>query len=347
MKPLFTFLFLLCAACTNAVAQTTEADILKLEDRLLAAMLNNGVAELDQLTDQDLLNYNQFGERYDRARFITLFKTFKPGAITHTKGTVRIAGDTAIFTCNKREVSTSNFGQPQYLHLMHVWVKRPSGWKVITMQQQFDVTEGTVTPAGWTGESGAYFLVGTDTNVKHGGNASAFIKSKFNEERNAGTGLVQYLKADVYRGKRVRLSGWVKGTVGFGMAYPWMRVTADHQQGEWLSYDNRVGEGFVVRSDWTSFTIVLDVPERAAAISIGFVLNGRGHVWLDDWTLEVVENSVASTNQGTSEAARKRLETMRTLNAAAWQQQVEEYKKSLPSLPTAPVNLDFETAGKP
>ena len=345
MKPLFTLLFLLFAACTNALAQTTEADILKLEDQLLAAMLNNGVTELEQLVDQDLLNFNQFGERYNRASFITLFKTFKPREITHSQTKVRIAGDTAIFTTNKREVSTSAFGSAQYLHLMHVWVKRADGWKVITMQQQFDVTEGTVTPAGWRGQSGAYHLIGTDTEVKHGGNASVFLKSKFTEDRTAGTGISQVIKADAYRGKRIKLSGYVKGSVAFGVAFPWMRVNAEHEAGEVLSFDNRLSQGFFVRPDWNEFSIVLDVPEPSGTIILGFQFNGRGHVWLDDWQIEVVGKETSSTSQSPSETIQKQ---MALVNATTQgKQQIESAKQRLATLPAAFTNLDFETAGKP
>ena len=345
MKRIFTFLLCSFAACSFALAQTTEADILKLEDRLLAAMLNNGVAELELLADQELQNLNQFGERNDRARFLTLHKTFKPTELTHSAVKVRIAGDAAIVNGDKREVSTSNFGRPQYLHFMDIWVKRADGWKLLTRQQQFDVRDGTRTPAGWRGQSSVYHLIGTDTEVKHGGNASLFIKSKHTEDRNIATGIYQTIKADAYRGKRIKLTGYVKGSVAFGLAYPWMRVNAEHDAGEILSFDNRLGEGFFVRPDWNQFSIVLDVPEASGTVILGFQLNGRGHVWLDDWQIEIVGKDIHSTNQPGSERALKQMETMRT--TAQGKQEIENAKLRLATMPTTFTNLDFETPGKP
>lgn len=347
MKRLFTVLLLICAACLSGVAQSAdEQTILKLEEELHTAMLSTGLATFERLVDRDFLDVNQFGQRFDRADWITLFKTFKPGTMERSAVKVQIAGDTAHVNGKLREISTSNFGRPQYLFFLHVWVKRAEGWKLLIKQQQFDPTEGTVTPTGWMGQSNANFLVGADTETKHGGTASAFIKSKYAEGNSVlSSGLGQAIKADAYRGKRVRLSGWVKGAVAYGQAFPWMRVNAEHESGEILGFDNRLGDGFFVRPDWTSFSIVLDVPQQSATINFGFQLNGRGHVWLDDWTLEVVDASVPSTHQATSEAARKRLETMRATTQG--QQQIEAMKKRLPTLPSAPVNLDFETPGKP
>ncbi len=351
MKHLITLLLCIFAACSFAFAQSAdEQAILKLEDRLRTARLNNGVAELEQLTDPDLQLVNQRSSRNNRATFLTSSKTFKPSEITHSAVKVSIVGDTAIVSGDKREITPNTMGRPQFLHFMHTWVKRAEGWKLLALQQQFDVREGTVTPAGWLGQSSVEHLIGRDTEVKRSGAASLFLKSKFAEDRIVGTGIGdtgigQAIKADAYRGKRILLTGYTKGRVEYGLAYPWLRVNAEHNEGELLSFDNRLNEGFFIRSDWNQFSIVLDVPEQAAVINFGFVLSGRGHVWLDDWELAVVEKSVPTTNQVMTEAIQKKIEAAR--NNPNWLKEVEGYKKALLTLPTAATNLDFETAGKP
>jgi hypothetical protein len=336
-----TITLLLLTALLPARAQSEEQTILKLEEELHAAMLSNGVATFERLVDKDFLDVNQFGQQFDRAGWITLFKTFKPGTLERSAVKVQGAGDAAHVKGKLREISTSNSGRPQFLLFLHVWIKRADGWKLLIKQQQFDHAEGTITPTGWNGTSNAYFLIGTDTAVKYSGKASAFVKSKHNETSAVSTGLSQQIKADNYRGKRLRLDGWVKGEVNSGYAHCWMRV--DDAEGEVLSFDNTLDEGNVLKPDWARFSIVLDVPEKAAVIYLGFQMVGRGQVWLDDWQLEVVGKDIASTNQVPSEARQKQMQTMRTMNRAQWEQQVQAMKTRLPTLPTAPVNLDFES----
>jgi hypothetical protein len=43
-------------------------------------------------------------------------------------------------------------------------------------------------------------------------------------------------------------------------------------------------------TDWTEHTVVLDVPDNATYIALGFLLSGDGTVWGDDLKLEVVGN---------------------------------------------------------
>ncbi len=343
MKHVFTLVLFTFTLCAPAFAQNAdEQTLLKLDQEFITAMLKNDGAALERLTDSGYQGFNQFGQSNDRAAFLTLYKTMQTSALSTSNVKVKLAGETALVSGKQRETSTSNFGREQFLTFLHVWVRRTDGWKVLVKQQQFDPAEGTVTPTGWNGQSNANFLVGTDNEVKHGGTASAFIKSKYAEGSTAlASGLTQVIKADAYRGKRLRLSGYVKGAVAFGLAFPWMRVNAEHEFGEPLSFDNRLSDGFFVRPDWSSFAIVLDVPTQAAAISFGFQLNGRGHVWLDDWTLEVVDAGVPSTHLAASEAVRKRLDTLS--QTPQGQQQLEASRQRLPTLAAAPVNLDFES----
>src|SRR5262249_8904031 len=66
-------------------------------------------------------------------------------------------------------------------------------------------------PKGWftDGDHVADYEIGVDSKVTHGGKASAGLKSIVAEAKGFGT-LMQEFKADQYRGKRLRLSGYVK-----------------------------------------------------------------------------------------------------------------------------------------
>jgi AraC family transcriptional regulator len=58
--------------------------------------------------------------------------------------------------------------------------------------------------------------------------------------------------------------------------------------------------------DWASYSIVLDVPRDAAEIHFGILLDGRGRVWADDFTFEVVGRDVETTSRPTQRTPRRR-----------------------------------------
>src|SRR5215813_8673872 len=55
--------------------------------------------------------------------------------------------------------------------------------------------------------------------------------------------------------------------------------------------------------DWKMYSVVLDVPHEARNIFLGVLLNGKGQIWADDLTFEVVEGNIAVTNKGLADGA--------------------------------------------
>ena len=104
---------------------------------------------------------------------------------------------------------------------------------------------------------------------------------------------MQMFDADDYRGKRVRLSGYVKSELVEPWAGLWMRV--DGPNGKMLSFDNMENRPIVGTTDWQKCEIVLDVPEDSAQIAIGIVLSGKGQVWLSNVQFEAVDSNVPTT----------------------------------------------------
>ena len=107
--------------------------------------------------------------------------------------------------------------------------------------------------------------------------------------------VLQSFSADDYRGRRVRFSGWLKTFRVSGWAGLWMGV--DTESLERVAYDDMEDRFVDGTTDWTRYSVVLDVDEFAAVINIGFKLHGRGQVWLDDCTFEVVGPDVSLTDQ--------------------------------------------------
>jgi hypothetical protein len=196
-------------------------------------------------------------------------------------------------------------------------------------------------PVGW-GKAGSHpqdYETGVDNKVRRSGHASGFVRSKSTQPGGFATLMTGY-KASDHVGKRLRLSGFIKGEQVEKQAALWMRV--DGAQGKTLSFDNMNDRPIKGTSDWKRYDIVLDVPTGSADIAFGVLLEGKGQVWVDDLRLEEVGQDVASTNlpleKATTSEERKEQEE--------WERKQTEYLKELPEklkrLPSKPVNLNFE-----
>jgi len=86
-------------------------------------------------------------------------------------------------------------------------------------------------PSGWKRTRGGkadHYLIYVDSEIKHGGQASASIKFNCGDNQYPWASLGQPIAADEYRGKRVRLSGWLK-TVDASEAALWMRIDGEQR----------------------------------------------------------------------------------------------------------------------
>jgi erythromycin esterase len=149
-------------------------------------------------------------------------------------------------------------------------------------------------PEGWGGGSahaGAYES-GIDRKVFHGGKASAFVRMNGAGRDDFGT-LAQVIQAEPYRGRRVRLSAYLKTQDAVDGAGLWMRIDG---KGAVLAFDNMDPRRVRGTKDWQKAEVVLDVSEKAQAIAFGLLLVGSGKVWIDDVRIEAVGKDVPSTN---------------------------------------------------
>ena len=193
-------------------------------------------------------------------------------------------------------------------------------------------------PVGWyTINASGAFTLGTITGSSHGGAAAVYVSRpaitppstpRFASARSSGdsafASMAQMVRADGYRGRRVRWSGWVHTTDVAGWAGLWMRVDGP---GVMQAFDNMGTRGIVSSIDWQQFSVVLDVPANAIGIALGVLLHGTGDVLADDFALEPVDSSVAVTDLLSSP-----LPSTDSASIAA------SYARS----PGAPRNLDFE-----
>ena len=186
---------------------------------------------------------------------------------------------------------------------------------------------------------------GLDTNVRYEGTTSFYIKSTSvcSSEEKRGAGLTQHIMADNYRGKRVRLSGYLKTNNANQGGLIWVRVYDD--QGGLLAVANMQSGRVKGTVDWKKSEVVLNVHEKAAHVAFGIHFIGNGQLWVDDLNLEVTAPDVNITDRDAQLRAEiKGEEDLATTNKTEYDRIIQQ-RKALISMkrPAAPVNLNFET----
>ncbi|MBU2676634.1 MAG: hypothetical protein KJP16_06070 [Gammaproteobacteria bacterium] len=165
-------------------------------------------------------------------------------------------------------------------------------------------------PPGWSlaGSKPQAYEIGVESAGESG--SSAFLRSRVENTGGFGT-LMQTFSAEIYRGKRLRMTGMAKATDVENWAGLWMRIEGSDQE-KMLGFDNMQDRPIVGSTEWQEYSVVLDVPDESKAIAFGILLIGSGKVLLDNIRFDEVGEDIAVT--GSSER-----------------------------LPIEPSNLDFET----
>jgi len=164
----------------------------------------------------------------------------------------------------------------------------------------FEVGSRGDIPKGWLnpGAPNGYTVRLTDQNPKSG-SLCAVIEFTGQGQPSGYGNLMQTVDATPYRGKQIRFKAAVRtGSTGNqGQAQLWMRV--DRMAGAMGFFEN-MGDRPITSPQWGYFEIVGDIEEDAKALSFGVLLLGRGSVWADDVSIEILGNA----NKLPAEAAR-------------------------------------------
>lgn len=180
-------------------------------------------------------------------------------------------------------------------------------------------------PKDWvlTGANPDQYEILVDRQVAHGGMASQLLAAMGAPDSDAWVASAQIVDAAAYRGKRVRLSGYVR-TEEADAAGLWFRIDAELEgKMAMVGFDNMSDRFVRGTTKWRRYDLVLDVPDAGEALVFGALLLGQGKLWIDDLALDIVTAEVPLT--GTAEPV--------TYDAP--------YTRS-PGLLPRPSNLDFE-----
>ena len=170
----------------------------------------------------------------------------------------------------------------------------------------------------WTATESTAYQASIDRKVAHTGTASLALKSTGAGDPQ-GYAVRQRIRAASWRGKKVRLSGWIKtDRIDSGGGAIWLRI--DTASGDYIL------DGMLERkgSDWTRAEVVALIPDDAVGITFGARMVGQGQMWADDFQLEP--------------APPKALTTTIERRKSKGTQRVDDFLRAAPR----PGNLNFE-----
>ena len=101
---------------------------------------------------------------------------------------------------------------------------------------------------------------------------------------------MQVVKSAPYKGKRMRLTAWVKTGSKTQIVTLWMGVS--HTTTTSTPGVNNLIKGM---EDWQQCSLVMDVDTSSDYMEYGVILPDSGKVWIDDVTIEQVDKSVPVT----------------------------------------------------
>ena len=161
----------------------------------------------------------------------------------------------------------------------------PDAWLVRPESAQFD------------------YHIGLTGDRPHTGKQCLEISREPGQHYGEGTGTVsQSLNAASFRGKRIRLSAWVKGEISEqSSAHLGLNIRTQNFLNT-KSYDAMGGKP-KVSNEWQLYEVSADIPSEAVTIGYSFALAGNGHVWLDTVSVDTVPSEGASSDKGPPKAA--------------------------------------------
>jgi len=165
---------------------------------------------------------------------------------------------------------------------------------ILTMNSLPIIAADTL-PNGWfkAGSNPSDYKMGIDKDISFDGNKSAFIESDSADSKGFGT-MMQSASVEDYRGKRVRLTVYIKTQDVSNWTGGWFRI--DGNQKKPLAFDNMKNRPINKTRDWSKYTMVLDVANEATSMAYGVLLAGNGKVWFDNLSFEIVDKSTPVTD---------------------------------------------------
>jgi hypothetical protein len=146
-------------------------------------------------------------------------------------------------------------------------------------------------PENWSATQsvpGEYEMT-VDRKVFRSGRASVHVKSKADDPKGNASLQQEFMPVRCL-GRRLRMEAFVKTSISSGAAYLWLEARGS--EGKQPLSDKILGRRITGTTDWTRHEITVDVPRESQKIAFGFVLSGKGEVWIDDFRFQVFDGDV-------------------------------------------------------
>ena len=140
-------------------------------------------------------------------------------------------------------------------------------------------------PVNWESFGSSDYLVSVDSTDVESGKYSGVIEYHGdNPEYKA----VSYSIPEIYEGKKIKLTGYLKTENVTGSASLWMRIDP------LVAFDNMQNRPVKGTSGWTKYEITLDLQSsKAKTIVVGGLLTGKGKMWIDNLQISIDEKALA------------------------------------------------------
>ncbi|HSK71475.1 MAG TPA: nuclear transport factor 2 family protein [Pyrinomonadaceae bacterium] len=318
MKKIFTTVLIAASAFALASAQNPDnekiqQELLKLNREATDAALRGDKSGFERLLADDFIDTQIDGSVRGKAQTLAVIGLPPAGlksSYEYSDAKIYVYGDTAVLSFTNR-IQNEIDGEKSAVsfRLTNVFARRDGRWQLVAehssrLPEPLAPTAPAM-PVGWVrtppGSNAERYLITVDTNVKRRGRASATVKFDCGEAKESWSSLAQIIAADSYRGRRVRLTGWLK-TENADSAGLWMRVDGERRM---LGFDNMSNRPVKGTTDWRQYEVVLDVSPEAVNLFFGTLFEGKGQIWADDFKLEVVGQDVKTTNILTDEQMRR------------------------------------------
>jgi tetratricopeptide (TPR) repeat protein len=144
-------------------------------------------------------------------------------------------------------------------------------------------------PPGWIAlalPKDADFLAQLQRKGCRTGSGCAVVQAPPNSPRPFGN-MMQSFSATAYRGRTVRLRAWMRleAVDPDDRGQMWLAVVRANRRN---GFNDNMDDRPVRSSQWTQCEIVGEVDRDAQVIDFGFMSSGKGRVWVDDVTFQVV-----------------------------------------------------------
>ncbi|MEA2735425.1 MAG: hypothetical protein QOE14_1876 [Humisphaera sp.] len=133
------------------------------------------------------------------------------------------------------------------------------------------------------------YLIGLDDQQRRTSEPVIAVRSATAKPDDWGH-MRKVIDAEPYRGKRIRLRGYLKCQDVEKAGHMSLWVFDEHDNA--LAQDDLGGHHLTGTHEWTRYDIVSDVPQSAVRILILAGMRGKGTVWADGLELDVVGNDV-------------------------------------------------------